>query len=796
VKRTARVLRRLWKAALLATVVSLVWMCGAAVAQEGGPAMQVTVGFDGYCRYDDNGGAWCPVYVVLSNEGADVEGELRVAVGDVSGSTDPDVYVKRVVLPARSRKAYFLYLPSTDTYSRSHLTVELLASDGQDEVLSAQQVEVIWLDEEDWLCGVASSNPSALNFLSDAAIARRRGAVAHLSLETLPSNPLGWEGLDVLILNDVDTTVLSSEQRQALETWVVHGGHLIVGGGAGAARTVATVADLLPVAVDGIRSVHDLWMLGEQWSASVAAGPYAVAEASLRDGEAIIEQEDEQGDLILLARRNYGAGKVDFLAFDAGLNPFTHWNDNVRLWGFIVRSGSVGASWPSVSNGHRARDAVNAIPGLEAPSMLHILAFMLVYTLLIGPVNYVILRKLDRRELAWLTIPALIVGFTACAYVTGFQIRGDLAIVHRLAVVYVPEGMRVGRVSEVVGIFSPRRTAYDVWVASAGVREIPGGGGSAARPLHVIEKTEGCTVTGLRVDVGGIQSFVAEGYAEVPGIKTDLGLVVGAAGEMWLEGTVRNGEMLLKDVVLIVGDDERRLGDLEPGQVVSVHTAIGTALPPFEDMPERILGPGDYWNDHTLYRRYQFLQALFPYGKAVLKDSKVYLAGWAEEDCPLLAEVVERPFSTVETALYLYALPVAGLEAGTTVTIPPGLIERQVEETTSYVDVRSEGFRLEPGVEIVFRFTVWPGVRVRQVDELVLNMWGSSNGNMAHPPTVSLWNWKSGAWERLDDGWGQHSIPSGGAYLSSLGDLRLRLEADAEWPADVEGLTIMIRGQR
>jgi hypothetical protein len=400
--------------------------------------------------------------------------------------------------------------------------------------------------------------------------------------------------------------------------------------------------------------------------------------------------------------------------------------------------------------------------------------------------------------LAWLTIPALIVGFTACAYVTGFQIRGDLAIVHRLAVVYVPEGMRVGRVSEVVGIFSPRRTVYDVWVAGAGVREISDGygGGSAARPLHVIEKADGCTVTGLRVDVGGIQSFVAEGYAEVPGIETDLGLVVDAAGEMWLEGTVRNGEMPLKDAVLIMGDDERRLGDLESGQVVSVHTAIGTTLPPFEDMPERILGPGDYWNDRTLYRRYQFLQALFPYGKAVLKDSEVYLAGWAEEDCPLLAEVVECPFSTVEMALYLYALPVVGLEAGTTVTIPPGLIERQVEETTSYMDVRSEGFRLEPGVEIVFRFTVWPGVRVRRVDELVLNMWGSGNGNMAHPPTVSLWNWKSGAWERLDVGWGKHSIPSGGAYLSSLGDLRLRLEADAEWPADVEGLTIMIRGQR
>ncbi len=820
--------RIIWS--ILAAAVLLAWTCGPVVAQDTGPTMQAMAGLDGYCRQD----GWCPVHVLLSNEGADVEGELSVAVRSASGGAERDVYAKPVLLPAHSRKAFFLYLPSAGWSSQ--LVVRLVSGG---ETLASQPARVKRLDEADRLYGVASSSPSALNFLSGVAPAGGQAAVAHLALDALPPDPLGWEGLDVLILNDVDSTALSAGQRQALETWVAHGGHLIVGGGAGAARTVAGVADLLPVTAGGARPVDDLWALGEH----VAPGPYAVTEVTLRDGEALIEQRDEQGDLVLLARRTYGAGKVDFLAFDAGLNPFTRWDDNAQMWEFIVGTEGTGKPGPyAVRNGYSAREAINAIPGLELPSTLQILAFMLAYTLLIGPVNYLILRKFDRRELAWLTIPALIVGFTVCAYVTGFQIRGGVAIVHRLALVHVPEGLPsapggtggvTGRVSQVVGLFSPRRTTYDVRVQDAQVRQMPGDeyyGGPAAQPLHVAEEAGGSTVTGLRVDVGGIRPFVAEGYVDVPGVEADLGLVGDTTGGLQLEGTVRNGEVPLEEAVLIVGDDEQRLGDLEAGKEASVHLPLrgggvagsggsviapagsgGSVIAPTQvpipyypggpGLLEQILGPGNYWDDRSLYRRYQFLQAIFfPEGPRVTSSGMglgpgVHLVGWAEE-VPLPVEVVDRSSSTVETALYVYDLPVAGLETGTTVAIPPGLITREVVETTGYVDVWPEGFHMEPGAEITFRFTIWPGVMVSQVGELVLDLRGSGSGSASHLPTVSLWNQESDGWDVLDVGWGRHAIPDAEAYVLPSGDVLLRLETDAEWAADVESLTITIEGQR
>jgi len=774
-------------------VAVLVWAPEPAAAQEGSLALQVRAGFDGYCHGSD----WCPVVVVATNEGADVEGELDLIVGGTSIGTVPNVYARRVVLPAHSRKAYFFLLPPAESPPRDHPTVQLVAGGA---VLSAEQAVLTWLREEDRLYGVASSSPSALNFLGDVAPAGGRAAVAHLNLEALPPDPLGWDGLDVLVLTDVDTTALGSDQRQALETWVAHGGHLVVGGGAGAARTVAGLADLLPVVVGGTRAVDDLGPLGELWGAPIAPGPYAVAEVVLRDGEALIRQQDERGDLILLARRTTGAGKVDFLAFDAGLSPFARWDDNGRLWEFIVEMG--GASVPRITlrNGYRAREAANAVPGLEPPSMVQILAFMLAYTLLVGPVNYVVLRKLDRRELAWLTIPVLIVGFTVCAYVTGFQIRGNTPIVHRVAAVYVPPGASVGRASQVVGLFSPRRTTYDVWVAGAGVRQVPGdplggpGMSDVTRPPRFIQQAEGLMVTGLRVDVGDVRPFVAEGYADVSPVDADLQLVSSAVGGLQVAGRLRNGGVALKDAVLISGDQAQRLGDLGAGEEVGVGFAYDVASGQ-TDIVEQVLGIVVYWEDPELYRRNRFLQALLSQDGQLDLGRGVYLVGWAEE-APLPAEVVGRPFSTVETAFYVYALPVAGLEPGATVVIPPGLITRVVEETAGSVDVWPGGLHMEPESAVVFRFTTWDGVTVRQVDELVLELVGRSRGDMSHPPAVFLWNEASGGWEGLDVGWGRHTIPDADVYVNRSGDVLLRLDTDAEWPADVESLTITIKGQR
>jgi hypothetical protein len=757
----------------------------ASAQDEAGLTLSFSAGFDGYCRSD----SWCPVYVVVSNEGADVEGELQASLdGDVGFG----VYVKRVTLPAHSCKAYFFYLPIYALSSRPKIAVRLMV--GKEEAASKSLTAAL-LENGERLFGVVSRNPSELNFLSTVAPAGGKAAVAQLDLESLPPDPLAWEGLDVLVLNDVDTTALSGEQKQALETWVAHGGHLVVGGGAGAALTVAGLGDLLPVSVGGTRSVDTLWALGEFVGAPVAAGPYAIAEVTLRDGKALVEQDGS----VLVARRAYGRGGVNFLAFNAGVNPFVDWDDNTRLWQRVVGE-PVGQQQLSIRNGYQAREAVNTIPGVSLPSILQILAFLLVYTILIGPVNYIVLRRLDRRELAWITIPALILGFSACAYVTGFQLRGFNAIVHRLAVVYVPQDSQVGRVSQLVGLFSPQRSSYDVRLPGMEARNLPETfyyGEPSSRPLRVLEDAEGITVTDLRVNVGGIEPFVAEGYADVPGIDANLRLSE-SGSSLYLEGTIRTG-VALENAVLLTGGPVEHLGDLAAGEEVTVRTLFHGGTTIATGLSEQILGTSDYWSDSLLYRRYQFMEGIFsPYYNPYWGGSPsgvslrgVYLIGWSDEDVPLSVEVVGRSYSAVETALYVYELPVAGPEDSTKAVVPLGLVRLAIREgdAVGYVEERSDGLYIGFESELTLRFVPsLSNVIVDKANELVLDM--QSSYDYATPPVVSAWDWKGGDWRRLDVGWGQHSIPDVQRYVSPSGSVLLHLKAATEVTLKRLALTI------
>ena len=105
-----------------------------------------------------------------------------------------------------------------------------------------------------------------------------------------------------------------------------------------------------------------------------------------------------------------------------------------------------------------------------------------------------------------------------------------------------------------------------------------------------------------------------------------------------------------------------------------------------------------------------------------------------------------------------------------------------------------------PESEVVVRFTVWPGMMVRQVDELVLDWQGNSDDgssrSLPQAPGVSLWNRERDDWERLDVGWGRHSIPDAKAYVLPSGAVLLRLETDVGWRANIESLAITIKGRR
>jgi hypothetical protein len=129
-------------------------------------------------------------------------------------------------------------------------------------------------------------------------------------------------------MNDVDTSIHSTEQGTALQTWVERGGRLVIGGDAGAQHTVAGLPDsLLEFKPHGLVDIDALVKAqpgqGEfNCRSSAAPGlaefagaktirvprPFTVATGEANDSQILVQE----GKLPLMLERNQSRGYIDF----------------------------------------------------------------------------------------------------------------------------------------------------------------------------------------------------------------------------------------------------------------------------------------------------------------------------------------------------------------------------------------------------------------------------------------------------------------------------------------------------
>ena len=74
------------------------------------------------------------------------------------------------------------------------------------------------------------------------------------------------------------------------------------------------------------------------------------------------------------------------------------------MWTKLLPAALGAAPCPSRTT-RRSSAAVANLPSLALPPITGLLVLLLGYIILVGPVNYLILSRLDRREWAWITVP-------------------------------------------------------------------------------------------------------------------------------------------------------------------------------------------------------------------------------------------------------------------------------------------------------------------------------------------------------------------------------------------------------
>ena len=561
--------------AVLGLLLSALGATTGPVAAADAPTMQARIMLGGHARI----GSWVAIAVHLKNDGPAVSGELRLSAG-ASGQTR---FVTVVDLPTGSDKTYVLYAQPPSFGS----TLEVTLVDGDTKVASATAPFIVH-DATQLVVAVIAEHPDRIVGNLDLLPNQNQvnPVVVSITPDDLPERVEAWGTIDRIIWQDVESSRLSTRQLDALRGWVAGGGRLVIAGGTLGPKALAAFPDVLlpyrPVVTTDVPAASLSGILGELPS---TATTLPALSGQLVEGRALATV----GDQVVAAERGYGSGSVTLLGFDPSVDWIAKTDTAQNLWRRLLPPRTSGGL--SFSDDNMLVSAVSQLPALALPPVGGLLVLLVGYILLIGPLNYLVLRRLDRREWAWFTMPILIIVFAVGAYAFGAVLRGNDLIVNEIAIVRGAPGAADGTAQVYFGVFSPSRGVYQLQVPGGALLSAPingdffGGTGTGTTTLDVVQG-DPAYVRDLSVGFGSLRAIRAETSTTVPLIQASLRLEDGH-----LKGTVKNASsQRLERPAVVLGGTVVVLDDLEPGAQATVDSALQPGAGFGQSLSDKVVG--------------------------------------------------------------------------------------------------------------------------------------------------------------------------------------------------------------
>jgi hypothetical protein len=746
-------------------------------------------------RYE--AGGWLAVVVSLVNDGAPTE-------GFVSAESTDGTARRFVELPAGSRKAVTLYVRPQAFARRLDVTFE--APEGSKTI----ELEVRAIDRASSQVAIVGDGAGNLR---PQIVGTDAGALPEpltLAPGDLPERPEPLSGIAGIVWA-ADSTSLTEGQRLSLDRWVAAGGQLVVIGGPDWQARTAAFTEILPVEpiAAGQATLESLAALAEWADASAVDGAdETVASGPTRDGAVAIIPGTDAGPLV--AYRIHGAGRVLYAAVDLATPPYRGWEGAPAFWTRLLPTNvSLEAFFGGpVLGPDEASNAMSValgnIPSLEVPPAELLLAVIVGYILIIGPISYLVLRRIDRRELAWITAPILVVLFTACSYGIGTTLKGSAIILNEITLIRSAPGGGAATVQTYAGLFSPTRSSYDLTVdADALVAPINSTmfADPVARPAStgtfVVEQGNPAHLRGLSMSVFGFQALRSDAVVEHrPALDVSWSLIGGD-----VVGTVTNtGDAPMEDVAVVAVYGGRRVGDLGPGEskefTLSTNNFNGSAA------ADQVYSFGGFETSSPEQRqvliRREVINALVGYGGwfpgsgmdfGIGADRGPFVIGWLMQPGPVTISVdgqqVQRHSQTVEV---IAARP--GIGPGE-VTLQPGAIP------VSVVSMDGDASSNEPGWvnlgdgEVVFAMTLpleaasmeVTGLRILTGSDPSMVFAPQGGGGFGFMPagfTLSVRDPRSGEWVELGNLNAQSTfdVDDPASAISDSGRIEVRVRGD------------------
>ncbi|MBY0456944.1 MAG: hypothetical protein K2V38_06380, partial [Gemmataceae bacterium] len=504
----------------LAAVLALVLLAAPATAADKVTITSVSVGLP--TGRDDTGvskfGAWAPVYVRYQATGAvGNQAELVIEAPD----TDEVTTVLTTPVDLRGDRVIGYVRP---VGVQSEFTVTLRAADGS-ALSEPFRARARPREPLQYVVLALGGAPTGFELpkLANAESGTLRGGrvdLAHIArLEDLPDHWSGYDGADLVILNTgtapefvsqlfapnpgrlgaggtaIVQPTRAEQKRLALLHWVGRGGRLAVslGANAGLVKELPSLANLLAFALKDDAPTRQVEVEGLVWSTGTGVNTNSgvlgtrgakFPMANLRPdhrARVLIPPPSRAAEdrLPAVVQSPFGLGRLTLVGFDLDSAPFADFQARADFWDFVLReAGAARASGgegkprpPGVLTEEEDEAAValrahnDSFDGVPVVSFGWVAVLIVLYILVVGPVEYVFLKRvLGRLELTWVTFPLIALTASVLAYVSAAEIKGRDLKVNKLDVLDIDADSGQVCGSTWFTVFSPRNDSYSVAV--------------------------------------------------------------------------------------------------------------------------------------------------------------------------------------------------------------------------------------------------------------------------------------------------------------------------------------------
>jgi hypothetical protein len=635
--------------ALARLLLGLAALAGAAGTASSAPppieVQTVRVGFGSGNAYKI--GSWTPVRIQLKAGAERFSGTLNLSASDDDGVPTwfglpidvPAGQVARVTAYARpgSQESEFniqvrdprgrRVLDAPQDHTLPNAPTALMP----DEFVILTLGQPVGLEQVMKLPGFAAGGNGPTNSPSSQVVLER----IETADDQMPGRWYGFDAAGAVVIDTDDAAALQALEGmrgQALVDWVSRGGHLVVTVGAnGQAVRDSALAPILPALPAGQERVASLDAIDTFAASTKPLTPPGTPAVLVSRLEGVQDRGGKilsiTGSLPLIVRGAHGFGRVTLIGLSVSQQIFAQWPDSGLFWaraldlrhergepsgGTVAMGGGTRFIRSGVSDlSSQLRIGLEQFPGVKLIPFGWVAFFIFLYILLIGPGDYLFLRKvLKRMELTWITFPTIVITVSLLAYFAAFRLKGNDLLVNKVDIIDVDQvgGMIRGRT--IASLFSPQNRDYGVGFVPVSpgqggdiplqAREDPSGqpprppvgtelvtswfsvpepqfggmGGNNRRfsflgSGYAYEPTGGLErLDGVRVPIWSTKAFTARWFGPSgPLVESDLRPI----GADRLAGTVSNRQSYpLEDTLLAFGKQVYMLGTVAPGATVKV----------------------------------------------------------------------------------------------------------------------------------------------------------------------------------------------------------------------------------